>query len=378
MPLASTKATAFLLYVAIAVLFTVVVRAATVVATVTATVLPEGEIQPPTPPISPDILLGFGGAPLCYPCSRPQQCDSRVCIQKMCVRFNSDVYVCKRLQLRSGLGRIEYGMNMQSKDKPDCKKCKYYWECESGRCVNNDICAKDAWVYASCLHKAYNSATSRRRRRQRLRRRLHQRSLGRHKHAKYSFKTADADGTSGVKTISTDVADSNDDGLDIVTSSGVDSIQSSSSLYTGSSHSNLVYVCKTCDTGADCKKAKGELCVRNLCVQQVEDLFQCLMWMGRQFDPRWLGSAINMTLTAGPGGMWKFLLGRKDDCSFCNEWYDCRSQRCMESRCVSREEDLVQCRKNDGGDKIQKRNHHRRLHKHSPRPSSLISSRHLP
>lgn len=333
----TTKATALLLYIVVAVSFAVGARAATVVATA----LPEEEIQPSTPPISNNTPLDFGGAPLCYPCSRLQQCDSQVCIQNMCVRSDSDVYVCKRLQLRLGLGRIEYGMNMQSRNKPDCEKCKYYWECESGRCVNNDICAKDAWVYASCLHKAQSSAASRRR---------HRRPYSRRKRAKYSLKAADAGNTSGVKTISTDVAESNDNATDDFTSSEVDSIQSSS-LYDGSSHSDLVYVCKTCDSAADCKNSRGELCVRNLCVEQVEDLFQCVMWMERQFDPRWFGSAINMTLTAGPGGIWKFLLGRKDDCSFCNEWYDCRSQRCVESRCVGREEDLVQCRKNDDGQK---------------------------
>lgn len=94
--------------------------------------------------------------------------------------------------------------------------------------------------------------------------------------------------------------------------------------------------------------------MRNLCVVEKEDLYYCVMSEEHELEPK--GShigTVNITLEEGPGGMWKYLLGRRDDCSYCHEWYDCRSERCVESLCVPTDEDVLKCNKDNHDEVIQ-------------------------
>lgn len=277
------------------------------------------------------------GAPLCYPCSYDNECNTHGCIDNVCARRITDVEVCKRLQRRSGLGKMGRGLPLEVAKKPDCQKCNRYWECESGRCIKNKICAKDAWVYASCLHRARNIA------RRGRRRRLPEFAENRHR-GKQSYD----DDTDEIKVIPTDVVSS--DALNVITASGGDSSTSSSSK--GSSQSKVRYVCATCNTAADCNTAINELCVRNQCVLRVADLYHCVMPMKRRINPRWLGiETVNTILTEGPGFMWKHLVGRRDDCSPCNEWFHCASRRCIDNQCARRKKDLLRCKENEDAER---------------------------
>lgn len=278
-----------------------------------------------------------GGAPLCYPCSHDRDCNSCGCIHNVCARKTADVEVCKRLQRRSGLGNMGNGLALKVVKKPECQECNHYWECESVRCVNNKLCAKDAWVYASCLHRERNIA--RRGRRRRLP------EFAGNPHRANHSQNKD---TNELKVIPTDVFSS--DALNVITAPG--GYSSVPSLSKGSPQSKVHYVCATCNTAADCNIDIDELCVRNQCVLQVVDLYHCVMPMRRRKNSRWLGiETVNVTLTESPEFAWKHVVGRKSDCSPCNEWFHCASRRCIDNRCAHRKSDLLRCKGNDDAEK---------------------------
>lgn len=282
-----------------------------------------------------------GGGPLCYPCQKATQCNTGACVNNVCARTAADASVCALLRRRPGLGRYSHGtgatlISPNAMKRPECAKCDNYWQCFSGRCVNNDMCAKNAWVYAWCLHQAHNMA---RRRAHRTGRQIVQRF------PKYAL----TDGIDAMKMIDAGIVSS-----DVMGMLAVPYHPGLSSSSTAPSEINLIYVCAVCSNGADCNRAKGELCVRNLCVVEKEDLYYCVMSEEHELEPK--GShigTVNITLEEGPGGMWKYLLGRRDDCSYCHEWYDCRSERCVESLCVARDEDVLKCNKDNHDEVIQ-------------------------